>query len=141
MGRGEDLGVEAVVLAPPPKLLLPPAATAEAEARPADASTLLLRELFDALGETPLPPLRREAHAEDRERYQTVYASETKQGSINSTRLGLHFTPGLLAALEANGVGSRVALHVGAGTFKPVTAETLADHGMHAERFSIAAHE
>ena len=143
--EGEDLGVEAVLrfCTTSEAAAAASAATAEAEARPADASTLLLHELFDALGETPLPPyMRREARAEDRERYQTVYASETKQGSVAAPTAGLHFTPGLLAALEANGVeSSRVALHVGAGTFKPVTAETLADHEMHAERFSIAAHE
>ena len=102
-----------------------------------------LRELFDTLGETPLPPyMRREARAEDRERYQTVYSSDEKLGSVAAPTAGLHFTQRLLDALDAGGVkSSRVALHVGAGTFKPVTANSVAEHQMHAERFSVAASE
>ena len=99
----------------------------------------LLHELFDALGETPLPPyMERDARAADRERYQTVYASRERRGSVAAPTAGLHFTPALLERLEASGVKtSRVALHVGAGTFKPVTATSVDQHEMHAERFSV----
>ena len=103
----------------------------------------LLNELFDALGETPLPPyMERDARPDDRDRYQTVYAAHERRGSVAAPTAGLHFTPALLDRLEAGGVRtSRVALHVGAGTFKPVTAPSVDQHEMHAERFSVSNEE
>ena len=88
-------------------------------------------------GEIPLPPyIRRPADEADRERYQTVYARV--EGAVASPTAGLHFTPGLLAALEADGVRSaRVLLHVGPGTFRPVTAADPAEHRMDEEWFEV----
>jgi len=93
--------------------------------------------LMQRYGATPLPPyIERPAEAGDRDRYQTVYARE--DGSIAAPTAGLHFTPQLLAAIEQNGVGiADVVLHVGPGTFKPVQAEQLAHHSMHAEWYSL----
>jgi S-adenosylmethionine:tRNA ribosyltransferase-isomerase len=85
----------------------------------------------------PLPPyLGREDEPLDRERYQTVYAREP--GSIAAPTAGLHFTPEVLAALDARAV-ERVAvtLHVGIGTFRPVEAGDLADHRMHEEWYHV----
>jgi S-adenosylmethionine:tRNA ribosyltransferase-isomerase len=99
----------------------------------------ILNEL-DALGETPLPPYihRAARQAEDRERYQTVYARPP--GSVAAPTAGLHFTEGMLARLRALGVQiCFVTLHVGAGTFAPVKADLLADHRMHSERYEISA--
>jgi len=92
-------------------------------------------------GEMPLPPYIRKlraADAHDAEDYQTVYARA--EGAVAAPTAGLHFTPDLLAALEARGVERRmVTLHVGAGTFLPVKAERIADHRMHAEYGEIDA--
>jgi S-adenosylmethionine:tRNA ribosyltransferase-isomerase len=82
-------------------------------------------------GEPPLPPYITEPLA-DPERYQTVYAEEA--GSAAAPTAGLHFTPELLARLEVE----RVTLHVGLDTFRPITAETLADHEIHSERYEVA---
>lgn len=86
-------------------------------------------------GAPPLPPYiarRRQPRPEDAADYQTVYASEP--GSVAAPTAGLHFTEALLAALEARGVSRlTITLHVGAGTFLPVTAEDTRDHIMHAE--------
>jgi S-adenosylmethionine:tRNA ribosyltransferase-isomerase len=86
-------------------------------------------------GVMPLPPYiaaRRAEDERDRSDYQTVYATE--DGSVAAPTAGLHFTPELLERLAAAGVGlERVTLHVGAGTFLPVKAETVAEHRMHAE--------
>jgi S-adenosylmethionine:tRNA ribosyltransferase-isomerase len=93
---------------------------------------------LDRLGEIPLPPYieRRGGLAEDRERYQTVYARPA--GSVAAPTAGLHFTPELLEKIRARGVTvCFVTLHVGAGTFLPVKAENVAEHTMHAERFEI----
>ncbi len=94
--------------------------------------------LFEALhrhGQMPLPPYIRKLRAvesSDAADYQTVYARE--EGAVAAPTAGLHFTPELLAALEAKGIGRlMVTLHVGAGTFLPVKAEAIADHKMHAE--------
>jgi S-adenosylmethionine:tRNA ribosyltransferase-isomerase len=83
-------------------------------------------------GQAPLPPYIREPLA-DPERYQTVYAEEA--GSAAAPTAGLHFTPELLAALDVE----RVTLHVGLDTFRPVTAESLADHRLHSERYEVDA--
>ena len=93
--------------------------------------------LIEAHGHVPLPPYIARADATaDAERYQTVYARQS--GSVAAPTAGLHFTPGLLAALETRGVErAEVLLHVGAGTFKPVDAESLTDHVMHEERYLV----
>ena len=95
-------------------------------------------ELLAALhrhGEMPLPPYIRKLRApdsHDNDDYQTVYARA--EGAVAAPTAGLHFTPGLLAALEARQIERRmVTLHVGAGTFLPVKAERIEDHKMHAE--------
>ena len=86
-------------------------------------------------GEMPLPPYIRKlraADAHDNDDYQTVYARA--EGAVAAPTAGLHFTPDLLAALDARKIERRmVTLHVGAGTFLPVKAERIADHKMHAE--------
>jgi S-adenosylmethionine:tRNA ribosyltransferase-isomerase len=94
---------------------------------------------IEALGHIPLPPyIRREDTADDRERYQTVYARE--RGSIAAPTAGLHFDAPLLEALAAAGIGrAAVTLHVGYGTFKPVRAERVEDHRVDEERIEIPA--
>jgi S-adenosylmethionine:tRNA ribosyltransferase-isomerase len=92
---------------------------------------------IEAHGHIPLPPyIHRGDEAADVERYQTVYAREA--GSVAAPTAGLHFTPELLAAIDAKGVRrAEVVLHVGAGTFKPVEVEDPAQHVMHEERFTV----
>jgi S-adenosylmethionine:tRNA ribosyltransferase-isomerase len=101
-----------------------------------------VEDLLERHGRMPLPPyIRRDPAdaglaARDRERYQTVYARE--RGAAAAPTAGLHFTPELLAALAARGVErTYVTLHVGLGTFQPVTAEHIEDHAMHAERYVL----
>jgi S-adenosylmethionine:tRNA ribosyltransferase-isomerase len=91
------------------------------------------------VGHVPLPPyIQRDDDARDRSDYQTVYAA--RDGAIAAPTAGLHFTPALLAALDAAGVARvHVTLHVGAGTFLPVSADDTADHKMHAEWGEISA--
>jgi S-adenosylmethionine:tRNA ribosyltransferase-isomerase len=98
-----------------------------------------LRAALAAHGEVPLPPyIHRPADASDRERYQTVYARV--DGAVASPTAGLHFTPELLAALAARGIPSaRVVLHVGPGTFRPVSVEDPARHPMDEEWFEVPA--
>ncbi len=88
-------------------------------------------------GHVPLPPyITREDTPADRERYQTVYARIP--GSVAAPTAGLHFTPDILAALEARGASlARVTLHVGPGTFRPVTAVDPARHRMEAEAYVV----
>ena len=92
-------------------------------------------------GEMPLPPYIKRAKggaAEDRARYQTIYAAHA--GAVAAPTAGLHFTPELLARLAAKGIDcATLTLHVGAGTFLPVKAEHVKDHKMHAEWGSINA--
>lgn len=97
-----------------------------------------VRGAIAAHGHVPLPPYIARADAPaDAERYQTVFARQ--EGSVAAPTAGLHFTPELLAALEAKGVArADVLLHVGAGTFKPVEVEDPADHPMHEEWFHVA---
>jgi len=89
------------------------------------------------VGKIPLPPyIRREPDADDVERYQTIFA--VSPGSAAAPTAGLHFTPGLLDALEARGVErAAVTLHVGPGTFLPFRGETLDEHRMHEERYLV----
>jgi S-adenosylmethionine:tRNA ribosyltransferase-isomerase len=83
-------------------------------------------------GEMPLPPYITE-ELRDPERYQTVYARE--EGSAAAPTAGLHFTPELLARLDVE----RVTLHVGLDTFRPLATETLAEHRLHSERYTVEA--
>lgn len=97
----------------------------------------ILGEL-EALGEIPLPPYIERAHqqAEDKARYQTVFAQPA--GSVAAPTAGLHFTEELLEEIRALGVRiCFVTLHVGLGTFQPVKTGTLAEHKMHEERFEV----
>jgi S-adenosylmethionine:tRNA ribosyltransferase-isomerase len=99
-----------------------------------------IRDLLDALGETPLPPYITRANtaelAADKSRYQTVYAEPP--GSVAAPTAGLHFTVALLDEIRARGVRvCFVTLHVGLGTFAPVKARTLSTHTMHEERYEL----
>jgi S-adenosylmethionine:tRNA ribosyltransferase-isomerase len=90
-------------------------------------------------GHVPLPPyIRRPDDTVDRERYQTVYAQPT--GSAAAPTAGLHFTPRVLEHLRARGIQwTTVCLHVGLGTFQPVTSDNIEQHPMHSERYSVGA--
>jgi S-adenosylmethionine:tRNA ribosyltransferase-isomerase len=95
--------------------------------------------LMDRVGRVPLPPYirREEPDAEDRERYQTVYARQP--GAVAAPTAGLHFTPELLAAMGSRGVDrTSVTLHVGYGTFEPVRATSLDRHQVAAERAEVS---
>jgi S-adenosylmethionine:tRNA ribosyltransferase-isomerase len=95
-------------------------------------------EAVRAVGHVPLPPyVKRDDTAADRERYQTVYARH--EGSIAAPTAGLHFTPAILEALDARGVGrTALTLHVGYGTFQPVRVEAVEEHRMEAEAFEVS---
>ena len=93
-------------------------------------------EVLESLGEMPLPPYIHEKLA-DRERYQTVYAKEN--GSAAAPTAGLHFTEELLEQIAAKGVELvYLTLHVGLGTFRPVSVDSLDDHEMHSEFYSLS---
>jgi S-adenosylmethionine:tRNA ribosyltransferase-isomerase len=102
-------------------------------------SSLPFAEVLRAAGHLPLPPyLHRPDTALDAVRYQTVYAAH--EGAVAAPTAGLHFTPELLQELAQRGVATgQVTLHVGAGTFQPVKADTMADHPMHAEPIIVQA--
>jgi S-adenosylmethionine:tRNA ribosyltransferase-isomerase len=93
----------------------------------------------ERLGHVPLPPyIRRPDRAEDRARYQTVYARE--EGSVAAPTAGLHFTNDLLLRLEARGIDrAELVLHVGPGTFRPVRVDDVRDHRLEAEPFVVSA--
>jgi S-adenosylmethionine:tRNA ribosyltransferase-isomerase len=116
-------------------------------ANPSDAGTEfrtlafsfpITEDWFEANGHIPLPPyIRREDTAEDSQRYQNVYATET--GSAACPTAGLHFTTEMLENLDKLGIQKAwVTLHVGLGTFLPVRAERLEDHAMHYETYSVS---
>ncbi|MBK3516377.1 S-adenosylmethionine:tRNA ribosyltransferase-isomerase [Carboxylicivirga marina] len=94
-------------------------------------------EIIEEIGLTPIPPyLNRETEDIDKDRYQTVYSEH--QGSVAAPTAGLHFTGDILRTLEQrNHPLLNVTLHVGAGTFKPVKSEVIAEHDMHTEHFVI----
>ncbi|MGT2711092.1 tRNA preQ1(34) S-adenosylmethionine ribosyltransferase-isomerase QueA [Streptococcus oriscaviae] len=93
-------------------------------------------EVLESLGEMPLPPYIHEK-LEDRERYQTVYAKEN--GSAAAPTAGLHFTQELLQKIEDKGVKLvYLTLHVGLGTFRPVSVDNLEDHEMHSEYYQFS---
>ncbi|WP_215083851.1 tRNA preQ1(34) S-adenosylmethionine ribosyltransferase-isomerase QueA [Exiguobacterium sp. s78] len=92
-------------------------------------------EVLDQLGTMPLPPYIHE-QLEDQDRYQTVYARE--RGSAAAPTAGLHFTPELLEALKAKGVQiAPLTLHVGLGTFRPVSVDDVDSHKMHSEYYEL----
>lgn len=99
-----------------------------------------LHAAFERCGAPPLPPYiarKRAPDDQDVSDYQTVYAKES--GSVAAPTAGLHFTPSLLKALDANGVQREaLTLHVGAGTFLPVKSDDTDDHDMHSEWFTIS---
>ena len=102
-----------------------------------DHPTCTFADLLDAAGVLPIPPyLNRETEASDLQTYQTVYSKV--KGSVAAPTAGLHFTPEVLADIDAQGIGrEEVTLHVGAGTFKPVKSETIEGHEMHTEFISV----
>lgn len=92
-------------------------------------------EIIESLGEMPLPPYIKE-RLEDPDRYQTVYAKEN--GSAAAPTAGLHFTKELLAAIQEKGVQLvYLTLHVGLGTFRPVSVDNIAEHTMHSEFYRL----
>ena len=94
-------------------------------------------EILDAVGELPIPPyLNRKTEESDKTTYQTVYSKI--KGSVAAPTAGLHFTPKVLADLDASGIDrEEVTLHVGAGTFKPVKSNTIGEHEMHTEYICV----
>ena len=104
-------------------------------------------EVLDAVGRTPIPPYIQRARAQrdlaiddtqDRVWYQTVYAEAARRGSVAAPTAGLHFTPALLDAVDDRGARRAcVTLHVGIGTFRPITTERLVDHAMHTEWYEV----
>jgi len=94
-------------------------------------------EILEQLGEMPLPPYIKERLAE-KDRYQTVYAKE--EGSAAAPTAGLHFTTEMLMLLAEKGVQlAYITLHVGLGTFRPVSVESIEEHEMHSEYYSMSA--
>lgn len=100
---------------------------------------LSFAEVIDAAGVIPLPPyLNRKAEESDSIRYQTVYAHH--EGSVAAPTAGLHFSPEVFQSLKAKGIETEyITLHVGAGTFKPVSTDTIGEHEMHVEPVHITA--
>ena len=94
-------------------------------------------EVLESAGVLPIPPyLHRETEAQDLQTYQTVYSKV--KGSVAAPTAGLHFTPAVLAELDARGIErEEVTLHVGAGTFRPVKSDTIGGHAMHTEHFAV----
>jgi len=101
-----------------------------------------LSDAIEATGQPPLPPYiarKRPADMQDIADYQTLYA-EGEAASVAAPTAGLHFTPDVFTALEANGVQiERLTLHVGAGTFLPVKSDDTDDHHMHSEWYQISS--
>lgn len=99
--------------------------------------TVTLAEWIEAYGKIPLPPyIKRAAQTDDEQRYQTIFAQHN--GSVAAPTAGLHFTEEVFRSLEEKNIGTLwVTLHVGAGTFKPVSTETIGEHIMHKEQIVI----
>ncbi len=97
-----------------------------------------IKDLLEKIGEVPLPPyIKRPADKRDKEAYQTVFAQS--EGAIAAPTAGLHFTEPLFAALKQKGIQCvTVTLHVGPGTFRPVTVDRIEDHHMSTEWFHIS---
>ena len=101
-------------------------------------ASLSFAEVIETAGDIPLPPyIKRETDAEDKSRYQTIYAKH--DGSVAAPTAGLHFTENLFEKLAAKQIQTEyITLHVGAGTFKPVKAASMKDHDMHAEWLDVS---
>ncbi len=100
-----------------------------------DAPDITFGQLLDAAGRIPIPPyLKRESEPSDQTDYQTVYAR--RDGSVAAPTAGLHFTDAMLRELRRQGRLREVTLHVGAGTFRPISSSTIRAHEMHTEHFS-----
>ncbi|MCL2413222.1 MAG: S-adenosylmethionine:tRNA ribosyltransferase-isomerase [Bacteroidales bacterium] len=99
---------------------------------------LTFAEILDAVGKIPLPPyIDREAEESDEDRYQTIFAKE--KGSVAAPTASLHFTEDVMRSLEKRNIETAtLTLHVGAGTFKPVTSEKIGDHVMHDEKVIVS---
>jgi S-adenosylmethionine:tRNA ribosyltransferase-isomerase len=145
-GRWQALARPSRRLKPADRIVFAPGFAAEVAAKGEDGNMLLAFDCggddfwlrLDAYGAAPLPPyIRRQAgDQQDREDYQTIFAR--KPGAVAAPTAGLHFTPELLAALDAVGIRrTSVTLHVGAGTFLPVKTERVEDHAMHAEKGEV----
>ena len=102
-----------------------------------DGDNVSFAEIIDTMGELPIPPyLNRETQESDKTTYQTVYSKI--KGSVAAPTAGLHFTPEVMASIDAHGIErEELTLHVGAGTFKPVKSEVIEGHEMHTEFISI----
>ena len=102
-----------------------------------DNPSVSFAEILESVGELPIPPyLNRATQESDKTTYQTVYSKI--KGSVAAPTAGLHFTPQVLQALDERGIDrEEVTLHVGAGTFKPVKSEEIADHEMHTEYICV----
>lgn len=102
-----------------------------------NGKTIAARPRFVRHGETPLPPyIRRPPDADDKHRYQTVFAR--RPGSVAAPTAGLHFTPAVLAAMAARGIGlAKITLHIGAGTFLPLRRGLSAD-SLHSEKYRVS---
>jgi len=100
--------------------------------------TVTFAEWLEAYGKMPLPPyIKRAADATDEERYQTIYAQQ--KGSVAAPTAGLHFSDSVLKSLENKNITQKqITLHVGAGTFKPITANDVLKHEMHQEQMIIS---
>lgn len=100
-------------------------------------SDLTFAEILHLAGAVPLPPyIKRKAEISDSEKYQTIYSKT--EGSVAAPTAGLHFTPQIFEDFKARNIEwNFVTLHVGAGTFKPVKSELIADHHMHAEWLDV----
>ncbi len=103
-----------------------------------DNPSITFGEILDILGELPIPPyLNRPTEESDKTTYQTVYSKI--EGSVAAPTAGLHFTPAVLNAIRNKGIDTHeLTLHVGAGTFKPVKSDTIANHEMHTEYISVS---
>ena len=131
-----------------------PAFTATVRAKDADGTARVafapaggesLVAVAQRLGQVPLPRYIHRRHTEgerrlDRERYQTVYADPARPVAVAAPTAGLHFTPALLAQLTAGGIRlADLTLHVGLGTFRPITTATIEQHPMHQEEYELPA--
>ena len=127
---------EEIILTASLKEKLPDAYVAEFAWQP---SHYTFSEIIEQAGEIPLPPyIKRDVEENDKERYQTIYAEH--KGSVAAPTAGLHFTPGVFTSLKQKNIKTDfVTLHVGAGTFKPVKAESMQQHEMHAEWIDVPA--
>lgn len=103
-----------------------------------DCEELSFGEVLEITGKIPVPPyLNRDSEDSDLIRYQTVYSKH--EGSVAAPTAGLHFTDDIIKELHKNNIKTtELTLHVGAGTFKPVKAESIGDHDMHTERIGIS---